>query len=95
MNNVTDKKLVRSVGFVLLLSIICLVSFFPIFWIFTTAFKAPADVMCSPPKIFFTPTVDNFRAVLAAIYSADCACRRQYRQGLQGNAAGNLQFDKR
>ncbi len=65
MNNVTDKKLVRSVGFALLLSIICLVSFFPIFWIFTTAFKAPADVMCSPPRIFFTPTVDNFQAVLA------------------------------
>ncbi len=65
MNNVTDKKLVRSVGFALLLAIICLVSFFPVFWIFTTAFKAPADVMCSPPRIFFTPTVDNFQAVLA------------------------------
>jgi len=65
MNRQFNSKLARSVGFVILLTMICVVSFFPIFWIFSTAFKAPADVMCSPPKIFFSPTLDSFGGVFA------------------------------
>jgi len=64
MNRPTDKRIAKSVGFILLLAMICSVSFFPIFWIFTTAFKSPSDVMCSPPKMLFVPTIDNFRTVL-------------------------------
>ena len=64
MNKQTNNKVARSVGFVVLLTMICLVSFFPIFWIFTTALKVPADVMCSPPKVFFTPTLNSFQTVL-------------------------------
>jgi len=55
----------RRLGFVLLLVFLCLIAFFPILWIFSTALKPPSAVMCSPPKLLFSPTLDNFRAVLA------------------------------
>lgn len=65
MKTRSSRRIVRSVGFILLLSAICLISFFPIFWIFTTALKSPSAVMCSPPKLLFTPTLDNFKVVFA------------------------------
>lgn len=65
MKTRSNRRIVRSVGFIFLLSAICLVSFFPIFWIFTTALKPPSAVMCSPPKLLFTPTLSNFKVVLA------------------------------
>lgn len=41
-----------------------IVSFFPIFWLLETAFKHQIDFLSIPPKLFFTPTLDNFRYVL-------------------------------
>src|SRR5919205_557504 len=37
--------------------------FFPVFWMVLTAFKQEADAATSPPKLFFTPTLDQFSAV--------------------------------
>lgn len=37
---------------------------FPIFWLLETAFKNQNDFLSIPPKIFFAPTLDNFREVL-------------------------------
>ncbi|MGV9734286.1 carbohydrate ABC transporter permease [Rhodococcus aetherivorans] len=37
--------------------------FFPVFWMVLTAFKQEADAYSDPPKFFFTPTLDQFRAV--------------------------------
>src|ERR1700761_4547456 len=37
--------------------------FFPILWMAITAFKAEIDAVQSPPKLFFTPTLENFSAV--------------------------------
>jgi sorbitol/mannitol transport system permease protein len=37
--------------------------FFPVFWMILTAFKSEADAATSPPKFFFTPTLDQFTAV--------------------------------
>ncbi len=33
---------------------------FPILWMVLTSFKPPQDVMVSPPRFLFTPTLDNY-----------------------------------
>lgn len=38
--------------------------FFPVLWMALTAFKQEGDAYTDPPKLFFTPTLDQFRAVL-------------------------------
>ena len=37
--------------------------FFPVFWMVLTAFKQESDAATDPPKLFFTPTLDQFNAV--------------------------------
>ncbi|WP_010268349.1 carbohydrate ABC transporter permease [Paenibacillus senegalensis] len=37
---------------------------FPIFWFILTSFKTRVDAFSFPPKILFTPTLDNFQSVL-------------------------------
>ena len=37
----------------------------PVLWIVTTSFKRQADVQTIPPKIFFSPTLDNYTSILA------------------------------
>jgi sorbitol/mannitol transport system permease protein len=38
--------------------------FFPVLWMVITAFKQESDAYTDPPKIIFTPTLDQFRSVL-------------------------------
>jgi len=45
--------------------VICTVALSPILWIGTQAFKSYFDTIAVPPKVFFTPVLDNFRQVLA------------------------------
>ncbi|AWY01885.1 sugar ABC transporter permease [Marinomonas primoryensis] len=42
---------------------VALVLFFPIFWMFITSFKTELQAISIPPKLFFEPTLDNFRIV--------------------------------
>jgi sorbitol/mannitol transport system permease protein len=37
--------------------------FFPVFWMVLTSFKSESDAATSPPKLFFTPTLDQYKAV--------------------------------
>lgn len=37
----------------------------PVLWGLLTSFKTERDVLAYPPKIFFTPTLDNYRAVIS------------------------------
>jgi sorbitol/mannitol transport system permease protein len=37
--------------------------FFPVFWMVLTAFKQESDAATSPPKLIFTPTLEQFTAV--------------------------------
>src|SRR5438552_879633 len=37
--------------------------FFPIFWMTLAAFKTEIDAVSIPPKLFFTPTFENYLAV--------------------------------
>src|SRR3974377_1890187 len=36
---------------------------FPFFWILLTSLKRPLDVIAAPPKLFFEPTPENYRAL--------------------------------
>jgi sorbitol/mannitol transport system permease protein len=40
--------------------------FFPVLWMVLTAFKQEADAYTDPPKLFFAPTLEQFKEVLAA-----------------------------
>ncbi|QTJ67278.1 carbohydrate ABC transporter permease [Rhodococcus sp. ZPP] len=44
--------------------IVALGFFFPVAWMVLTAFKQEGDAYTTPPKLFFTPTLDQFTAVL-------------------------------
>ncbi|ARP87796.1 carbohydrate ABC transporter permease [Bordetella genomosp. 9] len=37
----------------------------PVLWGLLTSFKTERDVLAYPPKVFFTPTLDNYRAVIS------------------------------
>jgi polyol transport system permease protein len=44
--------------------IIGIAFFFPVLWMVLTSFKQEADAYTDPPKLFFTPTLDQYRSVL-------------------------------
>jgi multiple sugar transport system permease protein len=37
----------------------------PVLWIVLTSFKGQADVQTIPPRLFFTPTLDNYLSILS------------------------------
>ncbi len=37
--------------------------FFPIFWMFLTGLKSEVEAIAVPPKLFFTPTLENYVAI--------------------------------
>lgn len=59
------KKTLRHGGVILMLSIWTLFALAPIAWIFMMSLKRPEDIIAYPPKFVFTPTVDNYIAVLS------------------------------
>jgi multiple sugar transport system permease protein len=50
-------------GWTAFAGIVSLIYFFPVLWIILTAFKTRADALAVPPKLFFTPTLQNFQNV--------------------------------
>jgi sorbitol/mannitol transport system permease protein len=42
---------------------IALLVFFPILWMVITSFKTEIEAVSTPPKLFFTPTLENYVAV--------------------------------
>lgn len=52
------------------------IALLPFVWTFITSLKKARDVAAAPLKLFFEPTLDNYRAVLFNIYSADSALAR-------------------
>ncbi|MBI4789719.1 MAG: carbohydrate ABC transporter permease [Chloroflexi bacterium] len=53
-----------SVGYFAMLVALALVSLFPIYVMFVTAFKTQVDIMSSEPMWIFAPTLDNYETVL-------------------------------
>ncbi len=50
-------------GYTAMTTVVGFIYFFPVFWIILTAFKTRTDALAVPPKLFFTPTFDNFVSV--------------------------------
>ena len=50
-------------GYTLFTGIIGMIYFSPVLLIILTAFKTRTDALAVPPKIFFTPTLENFTSV--------------------------------
>jgi multiple sugar transport system permease protein len=51
-------------------AVVSFIYFFPVFWIVLTAFKSHNDTLAVPPKLIFTPTLQNFVGVFSRPYSA-------------------------
>jgi multiple sugar transport system permease protein len=50
----------RGPLYYLVLWIVAIVFFLPVLWIMMSAFKTQSDLLATPPKWIFTPTMDNF-----------------------------------
>jgi sorbitol/mannitol transport system permease protein len=46
--------------------VVGLLFFFPVLWMVLTAFKHESDAYTNPPKLFFTPTLEQFREVFGS-----------------------------
>jgi len=73
-----QKKRKRRLHFFLHVGLIIyfFLTLLPFIWTFLTSLKKSRDVAAAPLKIFFEPTLDNYRAVLFNQYSADSALAR-------------------
>jgi len=59
---ITNKLQNRLLSILTLL--LAFLMFFPIFWMMLTAFKTEEVAFAYPPRLFFTPTLDNWRVAL-------------------------------
>src|SRR5947209_6815125 len=67
------RRLIKNVGLYAILCVYFILSLIPFIWTFATSLKKPIDVIAAPLEIFFTPTLENYEAVLFNIYSGDSA----------------------
>ncbi len=58
-----NRKIVSSALFYLAVAAIVLVVLFPFLWMLASSFKTQVDIISWPPKIFFSPTLQNYRKV--------------------------------
>jgi multiple sugar transport system permease protein len=56
---------VTSLSAYVVLGLLTFFFLFPIFWSILTALKTRAQTLASPPLLFFQPTLENFRIVIA------------------------------
>lgn len=59
------KFICRRAGFYLVLAVILAFFLLPIYWLVTMSFKTYIDAFAMPPKLWFTPILDNYRQVLS------------------------------
>jgi sorbitol/mannitol transport system permease protein len=52
-----------SLGLAVIAWAIGLLFFFPVLWMFLTGFKQESEASTDPPTFFFTPTLDQYRAI--------------------------------
>jgi multiple sugar transport system permease protein len=57
-------KTIGNLSFHLLLALIALIFVFPYIWMVISSFKTPADIIAIPPKLVFTPTLENFHKLI-------------------------------
>lgn len=56
--------MIRKVAWSIVGWLVVLVFFFPVLWMWLEGFKTEPQAASSPPTIFFTPTIEEFQAVL-------------------------------
>lgn len=67
MKNLSFDRLKQKAVHYLLIAVIIVLTltyFFPLIYMFMTSFKSEADVI--PPRLFFTPTLENYQAVISS-----------------------------
>lgn len=57
-------KRASTAGYVIVAAFASLIAAFPLYWVISTSFKRPVDVFQFPPKLFFSPTLENYRSVI-------------------------------
>jgi multiple sugar transport system permease protein len=57
------RRIMGKVVFWVVLSVILLFFLAPLLWLISTSFKNFRDAFALPPKIFFTPTLENYQSV--------------------------------
>jgi multiple sugar transport system permease protein len=57
------RKLASNVVFYLVVAAMAMIVVFPFLWMLTSSFKTQIDIIAWPPKIFFSPTLQNYRKV--------------------------------
>lgn len=57
-------------GYSVICAIIGLIYFSPVLWIIMTAFKSRQDALATPPKLIFSPTLENFFRVFYRVTEA-------------------------
>ncbi|CEJ13765.1 Trehalose transport system permease protein SugB [bacterium YEK0313] len=67
----------------LALTLVGLFFLFPLFWVFLMSFQSNEDILRIPPSLFFTPTLDNYRALISGEFTGAGS-------KLQINYLGNL-----
>lgn len=69
MQTVFDKTritdLLTTAGYALALTAVVLFFLFPIFWVLLMSFQTNADILRTPPSLFFSPTLSNYAAIFA------------------------------
>jgi multiple sugar transport system permease protein len=58
-----NRKFTSSVIFYLVVAAMALVVLFPFLWMLSSSLKTQVDIIAWPPKIFFTPTLQNYQKV--------------------------------
>ncbi|MFC3853831.1 carbohydrate ABC transporter permease [Salinispirillum marinum] len=58
----TSKQL-KMLGATFICWLVALLIFFPIFWMVLTSFKTEFEAISLPPKLFFTPTLENYALI--------------------------------
>jgi multiple sugar transport system permease protein len=61
---VSWQRTVRNVAIGLAAVLLLVWTVFPFVWILLTSLKSPGDMLSVPPKFVFTPTIDNYAALV-------------------------------
>ena len=55
-----NKKLISNIFFYLIVTGIALIVLFPFLWMLSSSFKTQVDIISWPPKLIFSPTLQNY-----------------------------------
>ncbi|NUL82667.1 MAG: carbohydrate ABC transporter permease [Armatimonadetes bacterium] len=66
-------KIVKSAASYIVAFTILALFMLPLVWVVLTSFKTRVQVFDNPLKVFFTPTLDNYRAVFASEFMSNMA----------------------